>query len=247
MKRVKLGKTVWLGTWSESLGKLLRSTFGSTFIFPMGAVSKPLEPLEKRPTDDHTRTGLNAATDLSFLRHTLDTYSEIAAFLKQDYFMRVSDVDAAFPLLPLHPDLWPFFLFRFFTNDDTQALSLFAHLCGDFGAAGMPGTFKVFFVDVVVNMARSAMILTLPMPIYVDDTGLIGPKEDEVNNEMETQNPNKWTPFDVTTSSRSQPKLTFFLITKRGTSRFSTDLSSGRRPMSESVEKCEVPLLIIEI
>ena len=94
-------------------------------------------------------------------------------------------MDAAFPLLPLHPDLWPFFLFRFFTNDDTQALSLFAHLCGDFGAAGMPGTFKVFFVDVVVNMARSAMILTLPMPIYVDDTGLIGPKEDEVNIEME--------------------------------------------------------------
>ena len=54
-------------------------------------------------------TGLNAATDLSFLHHTLDTYSEIAAFLKQAYFMRVSDVDAAFSLLPLHPDLWPFF------------------------------------------------------------------------------------------------------------------------------------------
>ena len=89
---------------------------------------------------------LNAATDLGFLRHTLDTYNEIANFLRQDYFMRVSDVDAAFPLLPLHPDLWPFFLFRFALGE-SESLSLFVHLCADFGAAGTPGVFKIFFVD----------------------------------------------------------------------------------------------------
>ena len=60
----------------------------------------------KRPTDDHTRTGLNAATDMSALRHTLDAYADIAWFLRQDYFMRVSDVEAAFPMLPFHPDVW---------------------------------------------------------------------------------------------------------------------------------------------
>ena len=48
------------------------------------------------------------------------------------------------------------------------------HVCGDFGTRGMPGVFKIFFSDVVVNMARSERVLTLPMPIYVDDMGLIG-------------------------------------------------------------------------
>ena len=54
-------------------------------------------------------------------------------------------------------------------------MSLFANIFGDFGAAGMPGTFKRFFVDVVVNMARSVRVLTLPMPVYVDDCALIAP------------------------------------------------------------------------
>ena len=48
------------------------------------------------------------------------------------------------------------------------------HLCGDCGTSGFPGTFKIFFTDVVVNMARSMLILTLPMPVFVDDMGLIG-------------------------------------------------------------------------
>lgn len=184
MKRVEGGKTLHLGPWSDALGRTVRATFGSSFIVPLGAVPKPLEPTEMRPTSDHTRTGLNANTDLSFLKHSLDTYNEIAWFLKQDYFMRVSDVDAAFPLLPLHPDLWPFFLFRFFASNTDSHLSLFCHLCGDFGAAGMPGVFKIFFVDVVVNMARAMQVLTLPMPVYVDDTGLIGPNREDVDAEM---------------------------------------------------------------
>ena len=46
MKRVQSGKTVCLGPWSTALGNLLRATFKSTFIFPMGAVAKPLEPNE---------------------------------------------------------------------------------------------------------------------------------------------------------------------------------------------------------
>ena len=48
------------------------------------------------------------------------------------------------------------------------------HVCGDFGTSGFPGTFKIFFTDVVVNMARSESVLVLPMPVYVDDMALIG-------------------------------------------------------------------------
>ena len=38
----------------------------------------------------------------------------------------------------------------------------------------MPGTFKIFFVDVVLNMARAAETLTLPMTVYVDDLAATG-------------------------------------------------------------------------
>jgi hypothetical protein len=185
MKRVQAGKTLLLGRWTDTLASDIKSLFGASAIFPMGATGKPLEPTELRPTDDHTRTGVNAATVLEGLRHSLNAYSEIAWFLQLDHFMRVSDVEAAFPMLPLHPDVWPFFMFRFFADQSSNALTLFLHVCGDFGAAGMPGTFKRFFVDVVVQMARSMHVLTLPMPVYVDDCTLIGECREQVDAEME--------------------------------------------------------------
>ena len=183
--RIASSKTVDLGVWSGALAHSIRAMFAATAIFPMGAVPKNAlyAPGEYRPTSDHTRTGLNAVTDLSFLRHALNTYDEVAWFLRHDYFMRVSDVDSAFPMLPLHPDLWPFFLFRFFIDpSDTQ--HLMCHLFGDFGAAGMPGTFKKFLVDVVLGMARSVQVLTLPMLVWVDDCALVGAVREAVDEEM---------------------------------------------------------------
>ena len=61
----------------------------------MGAVPKPLEPGKMRPFSDHTKTGLNTATDGEAFRHTLRTYEEVAAYLKYGFYMRVGDVDAA--------------------------------------------------------------------------------------------------------------------------------------------------------
>ena len=59
------------------------------------------------------------------------------------------------------------------------------HVCGDFGTRGMPGTFKIFFVDCLVNMAKSELVITLPneLEVYVDDTGLMGPDQDEVDRQ----------------------------------------------------------------
>ena len=91
MKRVQTDKSVYLGEWTPQLAEALRTIYRATCIFPMGAVAKPLEPTELRPTSDHTRTGLNAATDLEGLRHSLNAYSEIAWFLQLDHFMRVSE------------------------------------------------------------------------------------------------------------------------------------------------------------
>ena len=185
VKRLASFKSVDLGVWSGALAHTLRATFAATAICPIGAVQKNAlyAPGEYRPTSDHTRTGLNAATDLGFLRHALDTYDEVAWFLRQDYFMRVSDVDAAFPMLPYHPDLWPFLMCRFFV-DGSDTLHLLLHLFGDFGTAGMPGTFKKFLVDVVLGMARSEQVLTLPMLVWVDDCALVGERREAVDAEM---------------------------------------------------------------
>ena len=184
MKRVAAGKTLCLGTWSSAVLALLRERFDDFFIFPMGAVEKALEPGEYRPTSDHTRTGLNAATVLGPLRHALTAYKDVAAFLQRGYFMYVSDVEAAFPMLPIHPRLWAFFMCRFYAHSDHESMSLFVHLTGDFGAAGLPGTFKIFLVDVVVQMARYVNVLKLPMPVYVDDMAMIAPSASWANDEM---------------------------------------------------------------
>lgn len=186
-KRVAAGKTLDLGEWDAGLANELRAGCPSSIIFPVGAVPKgPLEPGAYRPVSDHSRSGLNGAVDeaeMEALRHQVNSYSEVAWFLRQDYFMRVSDVDSAFSLLPIHWSLWPFFLcrFRLRVGGDVRLLM---HVGGDFGAAGMPGTFKRFFVDVVVQMARSVQVLTLPMPVHVDDCGLIGPEQGAVDREM---------------------------------------------------------------
>ena len=66
-KRVEAGKTLDLGVWTPALDESLREMFDSTAIFPMGAVDKTVVEYdgEKRPTDDHSRTGLNAATSIA--------------------------------------------------------------------------------------------------------------------------------------------------------------------------------------
>ena len=68
-KRVDAGKTLALGPMVDGLAHALHSTYTASCIFPLGAAAKALLPgqtpdqLEWRPTSDHTRTGLNAATD----------------------------------------------------------------------------------------------------------------------------------------------------------------------------------------
>ena len=193
--RVLAGKTVCLGefNWARDRGLLPESCR----IFPVGAVPKPLEPDERRPISDHSRTQLNEATNLSFLRHTLMAYEEIAEHLNYGYSMRVSDVDAAFPLLPLAATIWPYFFFLWYDLEApeptaieeldplrrAEPMYLYLHLCGDFGAAGLPGTFKIFFSDCVIGMARSEDVITLPLVVYVDDLGSIGPDSAEVDQE----------------------------------------------------------------
>ena len=165
--RVEQGKTLQLFPFGAE-DRAVLDRWPSWRIFPMGAVPKPLEPGEMRPYSDHSKTGMKDATNLGLFRHTLTALKDIARFLKHMFYMRFSDVDAAFPLLPIAPRLWRYMMFIWFDVQPGDEASmhtwLYMHVCGDFGSAGLPGTWKIFFTDVVMGMARSEMVLTLEAP-----------------------------------------------------------------------------------
>lgn len=87
-------------------------------------------------------------------------------------------------MVPLAPWLWPFMCFLWPLASRGAEPELIMHVFADFGTRGMPGTFKVLLVDVVVQMARSEFVLTLPLPVYVDDATMIGDLEKRVTAEM---------------------------------------------------------------
>ena len=181
--RIERNKSVCIGPWADVRSDF-EATFEDYFIFPMGAVPKPSQPDVYRPTSDHTRTGFNAATVMGILKHSLDSFSQMCHMLDRGYFLYVSDVDDAFTLIPLAPRIWPFMCLLWPLGDVSAQPSLILHLFADFGTRGMPGTFKVFLVDVVVQMARSEFVITLPLTIYVDDAGLVGHALVETTAEM---------------------------------------------------------------
>ena len=185
-KRVATGKTLRLGAFAGTASEL---PSGSGLVVPQGAVAKKLEPDSARPISDHTKTGFNAAVDMSALSHTLDTYNEIARELQPGYFMRVEDVDAAFPNLPLAPSVWKYmYVWWYDVNLPLEGQSgpntLYVHVFADFGTAPLPGIWDKFF-RCVKAMAELDGVLTLPMPHFVDDSSLIGPDMAEVNRVAE--------------------------------------------------------------
>ena len=189
-ERVHLGKTLDLGP-SPSVSafrEVACRVFLDSFVAPMLAVPKALEPDKVRPATDHGITTLNDATDEEGLKHELQAHRQISWLLRSGYVMHVSDVQNAFPILPLTPWIWPFFFIRFFRQPRDQAIMdsmhLLAHIFADFGTRGLPGAFKLFFVDCVCGMARSLGVLTLPLVVHVDDTGLIGASVRRVLPEM---------------------------------------------------------------
>ena len=135
--RVDKSRTVVIGDFRE-IGKTLLSTFfGDARLFPMGSAKKKDDPTISRPTDDHTRTGFNAHTVLGILGHSLDAYNQVCTLLTRGAFMRVSDVADAFTLIPMHPMIWAFMLFRWYRDSSsTSDSTLFVHIFGDFGTRG---------------------------------------------------------------------------------------------------------------
>jgi hypothetical protein len=188
LKRVQAHKTICLGEFD--ITRKDEIPFQVCAVFPMGAVRKKMEDA-LRPVDDHTRTLLNLYTNQEGLRYKMNTHKEVASLFFRYFTMAVKDVSDAFPLVPLHPSLWPFMLFQWWdvvaeSEGRASAWSLFVHLFAGFGMAGLPGVWKILFADVLVGMARSEQKLTLPMPVFVDDAAIIGEDGAQVDYEGAT-------------------------------------------------------------
>ena len=181
LDRIKKHKTLKLGPFS---GRAEDLPGENATVVPMGAVEKKLERDKVRPFSDHTKTSLNRAASTR-IEHTLDTYEEIAKELRPGYFARIEDVDAAFPILPLHPSTWNYMLVWWYDVDrplDEQSgpNTLYCHTFADFGTSPLPGIWDLFW-KAIKALARYEGILTLPMPHYVDDNTLIGASAQEVD------------------------------------------------------------------
>ena len=145
--RVVTGKTLKLGSF-DGRATNLPGSVGR--VVPMGAVPKKLEPDKVRPFSDHTKSQFNAASNPTRVKHTLNTYEEIAYELRPGYAMRVEDVDGAFPTIPLHPRVWKYMYVHWYDVDrplseQDKPNTLYVHVFADFGTPPLPGIWDMFW------------------------------------------------------------------------------------------------------
>ena len=92
------------------------------------------------PFSDHTKTDFNGSVDMSGLGHSLNTYNEIAEVLQPGYYMRIEDVDGAFPSLPIAPSTWRYMYVWWYDverplEEQDRPNTLYVHTFADFGTA----------------------------------------------------------------------------------------------------------------
>ena len=172
--RVRLGRTLKLGYFKRC--EFADLPVSQAIIFPLGAVEKPHEKNVFRPFGDHTKSRLNEAGRP--WKHSLDALNELKRKLSRGKFMRMSDIDGAFTLLPLVPWLWPYMLFVWYDVDaplDSQKIAqvLYVHIFADFGTVGCPLEWFEFF-SVVLDLARMECVLRSDLILYVDDLSHLG-------------------------------------------------------------------------
>ena len=173
--RVDAGRTLILGTFERR--ELEDLPVASASIFPLLAIPKPHEPGVWRPLGDHTKSQLNTFSRPG--KFSLKVLEWIVRKLSRGMYMRVTDIDGAFTLMGLHPDLWPFFLFLWFDvrlprAEQHRQNILYVHVFSDFGSAGAPEEWGILF-DTILDLARMEEVLTLPLKVYVDDLTHLGP------------------------------------------------------------------------
>ena len=188
-KRVGAQQSYCLGPFSRGDLSLLPT---KSLVFPLGGVQKKGENgvllEEYRPASDHTKSGFNMFSDPPSF--SLTATQDVARMFHVGFSMAVGDIQNAFALIPLSPQIWKFMFFvwyNVFDANDTQEY-LYANLFADFGSRGAPEAFRVLFVEVCVGIARCESVIcpTREIPIHVDDFCVIDKSKVVADQEMQT-------------------------------------------------------------
>ena len=167
---VNTGKTLKLGEFAGK-AKDLPGDVGR-IVPPQGGVPKKLEPDSIRPFSDHTKSGFNDACD-------------IAREFKPNYYMRVEDVDGAYPILPLSPRIWKYMYVWWYDIDRpativrdlltvmslaTRIASTGPRLCllrsASAGSCFIPNSITRFSVPTLVSIVTDVLSSSLPQTLH---------------------------------------------------------------------------------
>ena len=182
--RVDRGKTLRIGPYHRSQ---LCNLPPDSLIFPLGAITKPHQPDVWRLISDHTKSGMRDCCDMSLFKFGLRSEENISKELKRGYYMRMMDVEDAFPIMPYRPTIWKYFFFVWYDvniplAEQSEPNTLYCNIFADFGWAPVPGGFFIF-LDVAIDFARMEGVLKSPLVVHVDDLALIGPDNTLVDSE----------------------------------------------------------------
>ena len=103
------------------------------------------------------------AADAGRVKHTLSAYDDVARELLPGYFMRIEDVDGAFPILPLRPRIWKYMYVWWYDVDrpldeQTKPNTLYVHLFADFGTSPLPGIWDLFWRALKLMAKRDGVL-----------------------------------------------------------------------------------------
>ena len=162
--RLSNGKTLGPFAWDGSLPP----GYDRLCINPMGSVPYKYEPQRSRPIDDpwvndYLRAPYFCMPSLALVR----------LFASPGCWFGLQDVASAFPCLPLHPDMWPFFGFLWHdltsnqgANPTARPRQLYLHTHGLFGPRDLPYIWTMYMLWVTMAALADGIPLAAP---YLDD------------------------------------------------------------------------------
>ena len=173
--RISKGRTIGPFLWEGSLPL----GYSSLFVNPLGSIPYKYEPWRSRPIDDPI---VNEYLWAPYF--PMPTLGLIRAFSSPGCWYGLQDVASAFPCLPLHPSMWPYF--GFLWNDlrpgaETPSPSLYLHTHGLFGPRDLPYIWTMYML--FVSMAAVHLGIPLVAP-YLDDICHVRDRRSEVAFDM---------------------------------------------------------------
>ena len=190
LTRLREGKTLGPLPWDGSLPPPLHTLC----VNPLGSIRYKLEPDRARPIDDPF------VNDVLYAPYfPMPAFALVRTFSTPGCWYATQDVRGAFPCLPLHPSMWPFFALAWFdlnfphsaqpspsppsaSSRPPHSRFLYIHTHGLFGPRDIPYIWTMYMLFVTLASVHLGIALTCP---YLDDVTHIHDYRSEVEWAME--------------------------------------------------------------